>query len=218
MTDSLPMIDSILYSQEKSRWKKLDDTDELVKLHRKFWIQGDYDKVLNVEGTTEVDAGAADGDIGPECHVLDSGIPDERSKFWVRKEYIRLYKRCEDHFKPDPYMFSTPALIVTGQPGIGKFFTCNIVVTEIYWLKGKRYWIRYVLCRRLACKEPVMWYRGKMLYLFMEDGVYLASADHSPISIRTRVWTLVDVDKGERVPEILAVRDTKHMIIFATPP
>ena len=63
-----------------------------------------------------------------------------------------------------------------------------------------------------------MWYRGKMLYLFVEDGIYLASADHSPISIRTRVWALVDVHKGERVPEILAVRDTKHMIIFATPP
>ena len=127
MTDSIPMIDSILHPQEKANWAKLDDTDKLVQLHHKFWVQGDYDKALNVEdeGTTEVDGGAAeaDDDVGPECHILDSGIPDERSKLWVRKEYIRMYKYCEDHFKPGPYVFQSPALIVTGQPGIGKFFT-----------------------------------------------------------------------------------------------
>lgn len=201
------MVDSILLPREKTKWEKLDDEYEVVHLHRKFWVQGKYDKLLNVdedEGATEVDEGAAEdnADIGPECHVLDFEIPHfGRSKLWVRKEYIRMYKRCKDHFKPGPYQYQSPSLVVTGQPGI-----------------GKSYWILYVLCRRLASRKPIMWYRGKRLYLFVEDGVYLAPTDHPSTEFRTRVWTLVDADEGDRVPEALAVQDTKHMIIFASSP
>lgn len=63
-----------------------------------------------------------------------------------------------------------------------------------------------------------MWYHGKMLYLFVEDGVYLSIKDYPSTSFRTQVWTLVDVDEGQCVPEFLAVQNTKHMIIFTSSP
>lgn len=63
-----------------------------------------------------------------------------------------------------------------------------------------------------------MWYRGKMLHLFVEDGVYLATKDYPSTSYRIRVWTLVDADEGKSVPEALAVQHTKLMIIFASSP
>jgi hypothetical protein len=50
MTDSIPMIDTILRPRDKAKWEKLDDDEcEEVQLHRKFWIQGEYNKLFNVE-------------------------------------------------------------------------------------------------------------------------------------------------------------------------
>jgi hypothetical protein len=122
MTDSIRMIDTILHPEEQAPWRKLPNTYQLAQLHRKFWVQGEYDKLLNIDE----DEGAAedDDDVSPKCHVLDIGIPGfEWSKIWIRKEYIRMYKRCKDHFKPGPHnKFQSPSLVVTGQPGIGKFF------------------------------------------------------------------------------------------------
>ncbi|KAN0127599.1 hypothetical protein V8E53_014577 [Lactarius tabidus] len=200
MTDSIRMIDTILHPEEQAFWRKLPNTYELAQLHRKFWVQGEYDKLLNVD---EDEGDAEDDEVSPKCHVLDIGIPGlEWSKIWIRKEYIRMYQRCKDHFKPGLHnKFQSPSLVVTGQPGI-----------------GKRHWIIYVLCQRLAFKKPIMWYRDKRLYLFAEDGVYLAPTDYLSTEFRTRVWTLVDVDEGDRVPEFLAVHDTKHMIVFASSP
>lgn len=219
MTGSIPMINSILHTEEQAFWKKLPDKYELAQLHRKFWVQGEYDNLLNVEeDAAEDDEGAAkvtegaigfvegaaenNDDVGPECYVLDLGSPEPgRSKLWVRKEFIRMYERCKDHFKTHRGAAESPSLVVTGQPGI-----------------GKSYWILYVLCRRLAYKKPVMWYRGHRLYLFVEDGVYLAPKDYPSTEFRTRVWTLVDSDESNIFPESLAVPDTKHMIVFVSSP
>ena len=118
-------MDSIVFSHYQDGWRKLIEPDPLVQLHHKFWVQGEYNKLLTVdedEGAAEFDGGATE-DIGPECHILNSGIPDERSLLWVRKEYIQMYKHCRDHFKHHSPMFQSPSLIVTGQPGIGRCFT-----------------------------------------------------------------------------------------------
>ncbi|KAN0127602.1 hypothetical protein V8E53_014580 [Lactarius tabidus] len=226
------MIDSILRPREKAKWEKLDGDEEEVQLHRKFWVQCEYNELFNVEeeaaedderaakvidaveiakrvaeaieGIAGVVEGAAEDDdaVGPECHLLDLGISDPgRWKIWVRKEFIRMYKRCNDHLETNRHESQSPSLIVTGQPGI-----------------GKSYWLIYVLCRRLAYKKPIMWYRGQRMYLSVEDGVYMAPIDHPSTAFRTRVWTLVDADQSECVPESLAVPDTKHMIIFASSP
>jgi hypothetical protein len=161
MTDSIPMIDTILYPEDKAKWEKLSSDKRVeVQLHRKFWIQGEYNELFNVEEeAAEDDKGAAmviedtvedakrlaeaiegitgvvegitrvvedatedDDDVGPECH-LDVGISGPgRWKIWVRKEYIRMYKRCKDHLETNRHKSQSPSLIVTGQPGIGKFF------------------------------------------------------------------------------------------------
>jgi hypothetical protein len=154
MADSIPMIDSILRPREKAKWEKLDGDEEEVQLHRKFWVQCEYNKLFNVEeeaaedderaakvidaveiakrvaevieGITGVVEGAAEDDdaVGPECHLLDIGILDPgRWKIWVRKEFIRMYKRCKDHLETNRHESQSPSLIVTGQPGIGEFFT-----------------------------------------------------------------------------------------------
>jgi hypothetical protein len=151
MADSIPMIDSILHPREKAKWEKLDGDEEEVQLHRKFWVQCEYNKLFKVEEEAAEDAelaakvidaveiakcvaeviegvvgGAAedDDDVGPECHLLDVGISDPgRWKIWVRKEFIRMYKRCKDHLETNRQGSQSPSLIVTGQPGIGEFFT-----------------------------------------------------------------------------------------------
>jgi hypothetical protein len=139
MTDSIPMIDTILYPEDKAKWEKLSSDKRVeVQLHRKFWIQGEYNELFNVEeeaaeddkgaamviedtvedakrlaeaieGITEVvegitrvveDATEDDDDVGPECHLLDIGISGPgRWKIWVRKEFIRMYKRCKGHLE-----------------------------------------------------------------------------------------------------------------------
>jgi hypothetical protein len=101
------MIDSILFPRHKAQWRKFTDEEVPAQLHRKFWVQGEYNNLFNVdeeaaeeaaEEATEAtmvveDTAEDDEDVGPECHVLDLGIPHfGRSKLWVRKEYIRMYK------------------------------------------------------------------------------------------------------------------------------
>ena len=127
MTDSIamnqPMIDSILHRRQKAKWEKLDDMEELVQLHRKFWIQGESANILlNPREPEDLDEGDGD-DIGPNCHVLDIGIPTlGLTKLWIRNEYIRMYKHCEDHLESNRNESKSPAVVVTGQPGIGRCF------------------------------------------------------------------------------------------------
>ena len=146
MTDSIPMIDSILYPRHKAKWEKLDESDDLlVRLHRKFWLDGNYDASMNAseldtdyktvepmegiedgEGPAEVIEGIAEDndDVGPECCVLDLETPKPGfSKLWVRKEFFRMYDQCKDHFEAHHAADQSPSVIVTGQPGIGKIFS-----------------------------------------------------------------------------------------------
>ena len=95
---------------------------------------------------------------------------------------------------------------------------CHNTVIKLYWLQGKSYWIYYVLCRRLAEKKPVLWYRDSRLYLFVSDGVYESPTNLSSALFRTRVWTLVDTDNETSFPPVLSQPGTNNLIIFATSP
>ena len=74
-----------------------------------------------------------------------------------------------------------------------------------------------MLCRCLAEKKPVLWFRDPVLYLFVSNGVY-ESTNLSSRSFRTRVWTLVDVDNNKLFPPVLSQQGTNNLIIFATSP
>ena len=95
---------------------------------------------------------------------------------------------------------------------------CHITIIKLYWLKGKSYWIYYVLCRRLAEKKPVLWYRDSRLYLFVSNGVFESPKNISSALFRTRVWTLVDADHETSFPPVLSQPGTNNLIIFVTPP
>src|SRR6266571_5811755 len=71
----------------------------------------------------------------------------------------------------------------------------DLTAIEIYWLKGKSYWVLYALRRRLAEGKPVIWYRASTRFLFVNEGVYETPKDFLSTDLNTRVWTLVDSDE-----------------------
>lgn len=80
---------------------------------------------MNVDVDEDEDMGEED-EVGPGCGILDTGITAlGRSKLWIRQEYLRLYKYCDDHLgsKSSNILQESPSVVITGQPGIGKCFT-----------------------------------------------------------------------------------------------
>ena len=62
-----------------------------------------------------------DDDIIPGCYFMDLGLEGFESRtFWVRAEYIRIFDYVEEHYNKKTYPLErAPAVVVTGQPGIG---------------------------------------------------------------------------------------------------
>ena len=86
----------------------------LLQFHTKFWgVKEDRGHVNNLG----VD------DILPDCHVLDIDIQGVQSdKIWVRADYIRMFKFAEVFYAENESNYAlSPCLVITGQPGIGKF-------------------------------------------------------------------------------------------------
>ncbi|KAI0255603.1 hypothetical protein BJV78DRAFT_1119377 [Lactifluus subvellereus] len=142
-----------------------------------------------------------EAETGPGCYPLDFGDENyARSKIWIRKDYIRIYDRCEEFHNRMTHIRSiAPSVIITGQPGI-----------------GKTYWIRYALRRRLAEQKSVIWYREQRCFLFAEDGVFVAPSNHRISKFKTFVWTLADSD--DTFPTHLINQDTKHFLLYTTSP
>jgi hypothetical protein len=62
-----------------------------------------------------------DDDIIEGCHFLEIGIRGFKfPRIWIRAEYIRIYNALEGHHRKPYYPYLAPAVIITGQPGIGK--------------------------------------------------------------------------------------------------
>ncbi len=109
-----------------AQWPRLHNTHALARLHRKFWgqsMQGEPEnKSLNVDWDEDAEEDEEDG-IGPGCYILDLGIPDiGRSKLWIRREYIRLYKYYNEYLESRRKEQVPPSVVITGQPGIGERF------------------------------------------------------------------------------------------------
>ena len=98
--------------------KVLLDTP-LAQFHAKFWgveEEGGLSDNMEVDDLT-----ADDHEISPRCYVLDTGVQGVEDMIWVRADYIRMFEFAEKFYAesvPNPL---SPCLVITGQPGIGKF-------------------------------------------------------------------------------------------------
>ena len=102
---------------------------------------GSEDRPMDVD----FDVGA---DVIPGCYVLNIGIKGlERSKIWIRADYIRVYNYLEARNDGTSEAEGVaPGAIITGQPGIGEFpFPVHQTCTNkcIAW-KGKSVWVYYI--------------------------------------------------------------------------
>ena len=135
-------------------------------------------------------------DVLPEAPSLVGlldGFP-----FLVRAEYIRMYEYVEDCFLNAKREFmKPPAVIITGQPGIGRsiLMICYLCVIQMLPI-GKTIWMNYALRRCLGEKRPVMYGKGNKYLAFWDSGVTVEDAK-SPI-FGTRKpkeqtpWCLID--------------------------
>ncbi|KAL5527001.1 hypothetical protein ACEPAF_8730 [Sanghuangporus sanghuang] len=118
------------------------------------------------------------GDLLPGAPFLD-GILDGM-RFLVRAEYIRMYEYVEDCFaKEYSPQVRRPAVIITGQPGI-----------------GKTVWIQYALRRCIGERRPVMLMTNTRYLFFSESGVEKLPSDAEIFDeqkpINETPWCLID--------------------------
>ena len=101
----LSLCDSIT-SKHEAWCEKLNDNEVLEQLHPKLWPQGESgNKLLNIHEDIE----GEDNEIGPGCYILDLGIQDIGcSLLWIRKEYIQLYKCCNEFLETHRKKQKTP--------------------------------------------------------------------------------------------------------------
>ena len=64
-------------------------------------------------------------DALPESPIMSVSIVGNQGEFLVRAEYIRIYDFIEQYFSR-AHDKQTPAVVVTGQPGIGQDFTFTL--------------------------------------------------------------------------------------------
>ena len=85
------------------------------------------------------------------------------------------------------------SVVTKGQPSIGECFTLWSTMIEIYWMKGKSYWILCALCQCLAEGRSVIWYHTSTWFLFVNEGIYVALKDSKfrSTDLNSHVWTLV---------------------------
>jgi hypothetical protein len=119
-------LDSIFAdASDSAPWSKLKDSHVLSQLRSKFWgkrIQEEAEEWRKSHPTVTVDE---DNDIGRDCYMLDLGIELERSKLWVRQDYIRIYDYCSKRHEEGPSSATETArsVAITGQPGVGVFLS-----------------------------------------------------------------------------------------------
>src|SRR5437588_5287066 len=77
---------------------KLDDRASLSKLHAKFWNRSiDEDESTWARAHDQL-MDTDESDIVRGCFPLEINIDNFRiSKLWFRKDYIRIYDRCNSH-------------------------------------------------------------------------------------------------------------------------
>lgn len=71
-----------------------------------------------------------DGDLLPDQPLFDGIFATEQ--YIVRAEYIRIYAFVKAHAE-EPFRFTPPAVIITGQPGIGEG-ACSVLALYIQFI------------------------------------------------------------------------------------
>ncbi|KAI9444097.1 hypothetical protein H4582DRAFT_2071690 [Lactarius indigo] len=194
------IIDKTYY--KSTQITQLNDSDELVQLHRNFWLQSVQDvpenESMNVDKGEDADEDEDEADeTGPGCYILNLGVPRiQRSVLWVRKEYIRLYGYWDKYLESHRDEHKAPSVVITGQPSIGKPFTV-----------------------RLAEGKPVVWFRAEARYLFVVEGAFEIPSGYPSTKFKTRVWMFLDAgDCIDGIPDYFAAHKTKYLIIVSSAP
>jgi hypothetical protein len=118
-----------IFESEANSWTKFEDYKPLSQLHAKFWRK---DTTEEEQEWRRLNPGVQTGgpgndctehDIVQGCYALDLGIEHlERSKVWIRHDYIRVYSYCNDHYDTVKSLVSgiPPSVVITGQAGLGE--------------------------------------------------------------------------------------------------
>ena len=130
----------VLLASDPEPWTKLHN-HRFTQLHTKFWgtsmldeeqewrnsqplipAVGDDSELGREDRPMDVDFDVG-ADVIPGCYVLNIGIKGlERSKIWIRADYIRVYNYLETmNDGTSEAEGVAPGAIITGQPGIGEF-------------------------------------------------------------------------------------------------
>ncbi|KAH9974969.1 hypothetical protein BGW80DRAFT_1169885 [Lactifluus volemus] len=152
---------------------------EMLDFHKQFWGNPLPPEHLdlkesvhdpNDEEHDDENGEENDGDLLPESPIIVSSW----SRLLIRAEYLRIYNWVEEMY--DEGTPNRPAaVVVTGQPGI-----------------GKTYWAYYALRRRLGEKSDTLWFQASESYLFCSEGVLIVPADFLFRKFSSRIWTLID--------------------------
>ena len=127
MTTSTLASVFILESDANS-WTKLEDHKLLSQLHAKFWRK-DMTEEEQEWRRSHPDVQVDDPDKYSEsnivsgCYALDFGIEYlERSKLWIRHDYLQIYDYCNEHYDRVKSLVSgiAPSVVITGQAGVGE--------------------------------------------------------------------------------------------------
>ena len=100
-------------------WTKLGDEDILSKLRSTFWGRKIEDDARQWRASHPAVRDDDSNDIGPACHVFDTGLDIDCPKMWVREDYDRIYEYCKREDENGPAAGLTPSVVITGQRGVG---------------------------------------------------------------------------------------------------
>ncbi|KAI0293194.1 hypothetical protein BC826DRAFT_1015722, partial [Russula brevipes] len=187
-------------------WNRLEPPDPYSQLHSKFW---GVDIAASRRDWWRSQTGKitmGENEIDEESFALDLDIPNfQRSRFWVRKDYVRIYDYCNKYFEDarEHLCMAAPSVVITGQPGIGKF-----------------YWINYAIRRRLGEGQPFLWCRANFCYLFVKEGVFKVHRDELHCDcFNSFIWSFSDAnDTSKGVIFPLGGTDTPFFNIHVSSP
>ena len=124
MANATPTLASI-FRGDLTSWSKLVDSHRFSELRSNFRgneIEHEAEQWRESHSAVENDP---TNDIGASCFGLDLEINLRHSKLWVREDYIRLYDYCTQWYERHPRSEASlaPAVVITGQPGVGMFLS-----------------------------------------------------------------------------------------------
>lgn len=104
---------------------KKDDETHLSMFHAKYWgvsIDQDESTWVGAHGQLMAIEGS---EVVRGCFALDlDSNYFTTSKLWVRRDYLRIYDRCDSHYehiRNNGHL--SPSVVITGQPGIGERYS-----------------------------------------------------------------------------------------------